>query len=58
MGAEDIRGKTYQVAVSQDFLHYLHESNPPGPLINRLKWFFRKIRFCGDIREISESAPD
>ena len=30
-----------------------HESNPPGPLINRLKW---KIRSCGDIREISDSA--
>ena len=29
---------------------------PPGPLINRLKWRFLKIRFIGDIREISDSA--
>ena len=34
------------VAVSQDFLNYLfHESNPYGPLINRLKWFYFKFIF-------------
>ena len=33
-----------------------YESNSPGPLIDRLKWFCRKIRFRGDIREITDSA--
>ena len=28
---------------------FFHESNPPGPLINWLKWFCWKIRFRGDI---------
>ena len=34
--------------VSRDFLplFFFHESNPSGPLINRLKWFFLKIRLC------------
>ena len=31
------------------FLAFFHESNPSGPLINRLKWFFLKIRCRGDI---------
>ena len=45
-----------KVEVSQDFWHFLfHESNPSGPLINRLKWFSLKISFRGDIREISDS---
>ena len=26
-------------------LYFFHESNPSGPLINRLKWFFLKICF-------------
>ena len=30
-------------------LYFFHESNPSGPLIDRLKWFFLKIRFCQDI---------
>ena len=30
-----------------------HESNPSGPLINRLKWFCLKIRFRGDIQILS-----
>ena len=36
-----------QGAVSRDFLplFFFHESNPSGPLINRLKYFFLKIRF-------------
>ena len=29
---------------------FLHKSNPSGPQINRLKWFFLKIRFRKDIR--------
>ena len=36
--------------------HFFHESNPYGPLINMLKWFLLKVRFCGDIRELSDSA--
>ena len=32
------------------------ESNPPKPLINRLKWFCWKVRFRGDIHEISDST--
>ena len=41
-------------AVSRDFLtlFFFHESNPSEPLINRLKWFFLKIRFREDIRKI------
>ena len=31
-------------------LYFFHESNPSGPLINRLKWFCLKIRFRKDIR--------
>ena len=44
---QDLKG-----AVSRDFqpLFFFHESNPSGPLINRLKWFFLKIRFREDIR--------
>ena len=45
------------VAVSQDFLNYLfHESNPSGPLINRLKWFYFKVYFHGNIRKICDSV--
>ena len=33
--------------------YFCHESNPSGPLINRLKWYFLKIRFCEDIRILS-----
>ena len=29
---------------------FFHQSNPSGPLINRLNWFFLKIRFGEDIR--------
>ena len=32
------------------------ESNPPGPLINRLEWFCWKMCFRGDNREICDSA--
>ena len=35
---------------------FFPEANPHRPLINRLKWFFKKIRFRGDICEISVSA--
>ena len=39
------------------FLHFFpHELNPSGPLINMLQKFLYKIRFRGDIREISDSA--
>ena len=34
---------------------FLYESNPPGPLINRLKWFCWKISTCRDIRKLSDS---
>ena len=43
-----------KVAVVICFL--LHVSNPPGPLINRLKWFWWKIHFHGYIWEISDST--
>ena len=33
-----------------------HESKPPGPLINRLKWFCLKVRFRGEICEKFDSA--
>ena len=39
-------GKRIKGAVSWDFFH---ESNPSGPLINKLKCFFLKIRFPKDI---------
>ena len=29
------------------------ESNPPRPLIDRLKWFWIFLSFCGDIRKIN-----
>ena len=32
------------------YLYFFHESNPPGPLINRLKWFCLKIHFREDIQ--------
>ena len=38
------------------FWPFFQESNPPGPLINRLKGFCWKIHFRGDIREICDSA--
>ena len=28
-----------KAAVSRDFWHFFHESNPPRPVINRLQWF-------------------
>ena len=35
----------FKGAVSRDFKNFFfHESNPSGPLINSLKWFFLKIR--------------
>ena len=45
----------FKVGVSWDFLTFcfFYETNPPGPVINRLKWFSWKIRFRGDIRKIS-----
>ena len=45
LGAQELKG-----AVSRDLLEFFHESNPPGSLINRLKWFCRKIRFREDFR--------
>ena len=33
----------------QENFGFFHERNPPGPLINRLKWFCLMIRFRGDI---------
>ena len=47
-----------KVAVSRDFLTIFYfmndESSPPGPLINRLKWFSWKIICCrGYIRMLS-----
>ena len=41
--------------VSLDFWHFLW-IEPIWALINMLKWFVLKIRFCGDIREISDSV--
>ena len=48
----------FKGVVSQDFLaiFLFHESKQSGPLINRLKWFFLKVRFCRDIREQFNSA--
>ena len=46
----------FKVAVLKDFLAFFRESNPSGLLINRLQWFFLKIHFRGDNREISDSA--
>ena len=43
-------------SVTRFLRNFYHESNPSGPLINRLKWFLLQIRFRGDIREISDSA--
>ena len=46
-----------QVTVSQDFLAFFPmKLTNLGPLINRLKWFCLKIRFLGDMREISYCA--
>ena len=36
---------------------FFHELNPSGPLINMLKWFLLKVRFCGDICEILYVTP-
>ena len=45
------------MAVSRDFFwHFFYETNPPGPLKNWPKWFYLKIRFRGDIREIRGST--
>ena len=30
------------------FQHFFHESNPPEPLIKRIKWFCKLFRFHGD----------
>ena len=38
------------------FCIFFYETNPPRTLIKRLKWLGWKIRFRGDIREISDSA--
>ena len=44
-------------AVSLFYVIFLfHESKPSGPLRNRLKCFFLKIRFHEDIHEISGSV--
>ena len=45
-------------AVSRDFLPCLSclPCLPSGALINRIKWFCLKIRFCGDIRKNFDSA--
>ena len=53
--ATDQRVKIFSIlvkgAVSRDFRPiFFHKSNPSGPLINKLKWFFLKIRFRKDIR--------
>ena len=34
-------------------IFFLHESNQPRSVINRLKWFCWKIRFCRDIQMLS-----
>ena len=46
----------FKGAVSRDFRpqFFFHESNPSGPLISRLKWFFLKLRFREDIRIFRE----
>ena len=44
-------------SVTRFFLHFFNELNPPRPLVNRLNWFCWTIRFCGDIRDISDSTP-
>ena len=47
-----LKGQCHEI-----FWHFLfHELNPSGPLINRLKWFFLKIRFSQDTREKFVSA--
>ena len=40
------------------WLFFLHESNPPGPLINRLTWFFWKICFRRDIQIFWQGGLD
>ena len=35
---------------------FFYETNPPGPLINRLTWVCWNIRFRGNIRKISDYA--
>ena len=48
----DLKGQCQEI-----FCHFLfHESKPSGPLINKLNWFCLKIRFCEDIRKISDFA--
>ena len=42
-----------KVVVSRDFLAFFSWIEP---MINMLNWFFLKIRFRGDIHEISDSA--
>ena len=53
-----IKWRKVKVAVSRDFWPFfsLRESNPPGPLINRLNWFCGKIRFREDVREKRDSG--
>ena len=41
-----VKGQCHEIF----YLYFFHESNPPGPLIKRLKWFFFKICFCEDIQ--------
>ena len=50
-GKKPTQKVTFKGAVSRDFRPlFFHESKPSEPLINRLKWFFLKIRFLEDIR--------
>ena len=46
----------FKVAVSTRLFWYFffHETNPPLPLINSLKWFWWKIPFCRDMYDISD----
>ena len=42
--------KVAELSVSDILTIFFHEWNPPGLLVNRLKWFFRKICFRRDIQ--------
>ena len=49
-------GKRIKGAVSRDFLpQFFYESKPSGPLINKLKWFYLKVCFRGDICRLCTS---
>ena len=47
-----LKGQCHEI-----FDSFIHESNPSWPLINRLKWFFFKIRFHKDIQKNLPSQP-